>query len=274
MCKLIKGLDMEVRTYQYENETYTTAEIAEKLGVNKKTMEKRLRLNNYDLSKCLTKPTNHNFKDISGEVFTRWTVLALDETSACKTAKWLCRCECGSEASVTGSTLRNGTSESCGCLVRDNNTVHGHARKRNNSRTYYTYKSMIQRCTNPEATGYSEYGGRGITICDKWLKSFDNFLEDMGERPSGRTLDREDNDKGYSKDNCRWATQSEQTQNSRQSRRWTLNGVTYNTAEEAGKELGVSKSVIRSRCNGYTDRGKSYPPKEGCFSELVYQGGV
>lgn len=266
---------MTTRTYEYEGETYTTSEIAEKLGVKKKTMEKRLRKNNYDLSKCLSKPVNHNFKDINGKVFGRWTVLRLDEESKGKVARWVCRCECGTEQSVVGSSLRNGKSESCGCLVRENNTVHGHARKTGDkSRTYATYKSMVQRCTNPEATGYSEYGGRGIDVCSRWLKSFEHFLEDMGERPHNRTLDRIDNDLGYNKENCRWATQSEQTRNSRQSRRWYLHGKEYETAEEAAKELGVTKSTIRSRCNGYTDRGKWYPPKDGCYSELVYIGGV
>lgn len=264
---------MTTRTYEYEGKIYTTAEIAEKLGVKKKTMEKRLRMNNYDLSKCLTKPINHNFKDISGEKFGRWTVVKLDDTVKGQTAKWVCKCECGTEQSVVGSTLRNGTSISCGCYNNEKNLVHGHARKQTRSRTYTTYKTMVQRCTNPEATGYEHYGARGITICDRWLESFENFLEDMGERPEGRTLDRKDNDKGYSKDNCRWATQSEQRRNSSTSRRWFVNGKEYETALDAAKELKVNKSTIVKWCNGKKHSGGFYEPKDGCYSELVYTGG-
>lgn len=91
---------------------------------------------------------------------------------------------------------------------------HGHTSGGKTSPTYSSWKSMMQRCYNTNHPRYTEWGGRGITVCDRWDR-FENFLTDMGERPEKTTLDREDNDKGYSPDNCRWATRIEQAQNTK-----------------------------------------------------------
>lgn len=91
--------------------------------------------------------------------------------------------------------------------------------------TYRTWANMKTRCDNPSFTYYAEYGGRGISYCDRWV-DFENFLEDMGERPTGKTLDRIDSNKGYLKDNCRWATPREQACNRTNSVELTFNGVT------------------------------------------------
>jgi len=90
--------------------------------------------------------------------------------------------------------------------------IHGHAREGRASRTYQTWKGMIQRCRNPKAANYSRFGGRGIRVCRRW-RVFANFLADMGERPIAMTLDRKDGSKGYYRQNCRWATRIEQTAN-------------------------------------------------------------
>lgn len=108
---------------------------------------------------------------------------------------------------------------------------------------------MISRCTKPTDRAYSRYGGRGITVCDSWLR-FANFLADMGERPADMTLERIDNNLGYVPDNCRWATYKEQNNNRRDNRFITLNGETKTMAQWC-EQLGLPQKTISQRINGY-----------------------
>src|SRR6185295_20173652 len=119
--------------------------------------------------------------------------------------------------------LRSGNTRSCGCLSKEVSaklaaklvkTKHGHAPLGNHSPTYVSWNCMLQRCSNPKATEYDCYGGRGISVCKRW-KTFVNFLKDMGKRPACKSLDRINNDKGYYKSNCRWATVWEQAASQR-----------------------------------------------------------
>lgn len=116
-------------------------------------------------------------------------------------------------------------------------------------RTYMTWNDMRQRCTNPKKCFYERYGGRGITICDEW-RDFAAFLRDMGYRPDGLTLERIDNDKGYSKDNCVWATQAQQRRNQSTTQMLTYRGETLCLKDWANR-IGISQSGLWLRVNKF-----------------------
>jgi hypothetical protein len=159
-----------------------------------------------------------------GERYGRLTVLELaTERDNRKNRHWRCKCDCGAIRVVRSNHLRSGDTVSCGCHAADASRIrtgdrarrHGHTIGKP-SRTYNSWTNMIARCTRPNTPWFHLYGGRGITVCDRW-RNFDAFLQDMGERPEGRTLDRIDPDGNYEPDNCRWATPSEQNLNRRRS---------------------------------------------------------
>lgn len=133
-----------------------------------------------------------------------------------KKTLWLCRCECGNETrSIAGHLLAGKSTKCLPCI----NVTHGHTRNKEKvgvSPTYGTYVAMIARCTDPNHIGWHIYGGNGVSVCGRWLESFENFLADMGERPEDRTLDRINPFGNYEPGNCRWATGKEQAANKRE----------------------------------------------------------
>lgn len=161
--------------------------------------------------------------DRTGHVYGRLKVISRFDcgpASKGRRTMWSCLCECGSETVSTGHELASGDTTSCGCFQRestaDRHRLHGMTR----TPTYRSWQAAKERCYNPKNDRYSAYGAKGVTVCDRWRGSFDAFLEDMGERPAGLTLDRRNPLGNYDPDNCRWASNSEQVRNKRTSVEW------------------------------------------------------
>lgn len=196
--------------------------------------------------------------DLTGRVFGYWTVISKtqepEKFKGTHQQWWLCRCKCGKESIRKGGQLlyaeRKGIFQSCNsCAARLADTTHGLSK----TPEYKIWISMVERCTLPTAQAYKHYGARGITVSDDWMK-FENFLRDMGERPfKGASLDRIDNNKGYSKENCRWTTPKVQNRNKRDNVWIEYNGKRQ-TLSQWAEETGLSQQLIRQRIKiyGYT----------------------
>lgn len=168
-------------------------------------------------------------KNLIGRKFGRLEVVG-DAGIRGRKHMWFCLCECGAERRVQGGSLKSGETGSCGCLQRERsvsaNTTHGMT----DSPEYRSWCSMLTRCTNRASPNYHNYGGRGITVCERWY-NFKNFFSDMGHMPAGQTLERINNEGPYCPENCRWASMAEQRRNKRTNRWITHDGQTLCLAD-------------------------------------------
>lgn len=187
-----------------------------------------------------------------------------DVRTKAQTWHWKTHCDCGREHWVAASNLFSGHTTSCGCqkraLIGAANRVHGLTR----TATHRSWLSMRQRCLNPNCKAYDRYGGRGISICDRWKDSFENFIADMGLRPLGSSLERRDNAKGYDPDNCRWATPVEQVRNRRSTVFVEFDGRRIPLAE-AAERTGISLKVLSRRRRLGWDHGWLFIPLAPLF---------
>lgn len=190
-------------------------------------------------------------KDLTGRRFGRLTVIELHSAAKHGTPRtWLCKCDCGGEKVVNSSRLLRGLTRSCGCLRKETSAENGRKTIKhgmNGTRLYTIWGSMLKRCRCERDRAYALYGGRGITVCEDWYR-FENFRDwafDSGYRDD-LTIDRKDNDKGYSPDNCRWVTQKVQGNNRRNNRFIEIDGETHTVAEWS-EISGTKRMTIHAR---------------------------
>lgn len=196
-----------------------------------------------------------NRLDITGHIFGRLTAIKSTGQIATSGYLWECQCTCGNTVTIAISTLRRGSTKSCGCLRKEmgieNKTTHGMSK----TREHNIWVKMVQRCTNPNDVGYKNYGGRGIQVCDRWHNSFEAFYADMGPS-NGLSIDRRDNDGNYEPGNCRWTNMSIQNLNKRIPHCNTTGtkGVSYNSK--------TGRYQAKLKINGEDVLAKTFPTIE------------
>lgn len=201
------------------------------------------------------KPSSNRLPITIGERYGRLVVIGEAEPHRSQSGqirrKMQCRCDCGTSCDIWLQHLHTGHTTSCGCLVVETRGDYRRTHGQSESGTYSSWTDMKSRCHNESHTAWEWYGGRGISVCDRWIL-FEAFLEDMGERPDGLTLDRIDTNGNYEPGNCRWVTMKEQGRNKRTNRLLTIGNETRCIAEWS-EITGIPRTTIRNRLKaGYS----------------------
>ncbi len=188
--------------------------------------------------------------DLTGQRFGRLVVVERVENSADGRARWLCRCDCGQSKTVLGEHLKKGRTKSCGCAKSESSSKRFKKHGGRNSKLYRIWSNMKDRCNNPDCKVYSDYGGRGIKVCKEWIDDFSAFQKWAlaNGYKEGLTIDRKDNDKGYSPDNCRWTDRKIQGNNKRNCRYITYKGQ-RKTVAEWSDITGIPHDTLLYRLN-------------------------
>ena len=192
--------------------------------------------------------------NLLGQTFGYLTVIEYVGLNKHNKSTWLCLCMCGNKIETSGNDLRRGHTKSCSCLQKEkasNRITHGLSRNRYLT-GYSCWANIKSRCRNKKSISYKNYGAIGVKMCDRWYYSFDNFINDMGERPSMiHSVDRYPNKKGnYEPGNCRWATPDEQARNTKSNVWLECNGIKMVQSDWA-KRWGVTSSLIKQHMNKY-----------------------
>jgi len=206
----------------------------------------------------------HNSVDLTGFKFERLTVVKQVESMPCgknneKKSAFLCLCDCRAMLVVLGNSLVKGNTKSCGCL-RDDLLKARSQSKVSGKKSYRAWQSMLNRCRNPKVNGYCNYGGRGISVCDRW-KIYTNFIEDMGEPLDGQSIDRINVDGNYEPANCRWASGYIQSRNKRDNRVITHKGEAK-ILKDWATALNIDQSSLRERLEKWTIEEALTTPKQ------------
>lgn len=189
---------------------------------------------------------NRKFKDITGQRFGRLTAVSFFQMRNGKYAEWTFRCDCGSEKRLLRQSVEHAGTDSCGCLTKRKLAARCTTHGMSATQVYKGWAAMKDRCLNPNNMHFAEYGGRGITVCQRWIESFENFIADMGPRPPGLTIERINNNGNYEPGNCRWASRREQQCNRRVNVMLTGFGKLQCISAWA-RELGMQRSSLVNR---------------------------
>lgn len=237
-------------------------------------------------------PTHGLFQNLIGMEFSRLIVVGYLGRKGANN-NWECVCICGNSCQVSGGNLKSGHTQSCGCWQKEKTSQVAKKHGMSRSAEYRTWFAIKKRCYDQSCTRYPRYGGRGITVCDRWLESFEHFLSDMGPRPSANhSIDRINNNGNYEPKNCRWATNKEQSNNTSRNHKVTINGTTKTITQWAdahglhwsvvmsrvrkglsGESL-IEPSAIRSKFltfNGICDTYKGWSERTGIKAETISQ---
>lgn len=182
--------------------------------------------------------------NLTGKKFCRLTAVKLIEEHG-KRVHYECVCDCGNTTKSSAGNLRSGRALSCGCLRADRTREARRKHGMTGTVIYRVWRNMIERCGRPSNTHYASYGGRGISVCERW-QEFANFFSDMGDCPAGMLIDRKDNDGNYCKDNCRWVTKTESANNKRNTVMVQFEGERLPVSEVA-KRLGIKHKTLKYR---------------------------
>ena len=188
--------------------------------------------------------------DLTGQRFGRLVVVKRADNSADGRARWLCKCDCGQSKTVLGEHLKKGRTKSCGCAKSESSSKRFKKHGGRNSKLYRIWSNMKDRCNNPDCKAYSDYGGRGIKVCKEWLDDFSAFQKWAlaNGYKEGLTIDRKNNNKGYSPDNCRWVDRKIQGNNKRNCRYITYKGQ-RKTVAEWSEITGIPHDTLLYRLN-------------------------
>jgi hypothetical protein len=204
-----------------------------------------------------------NFIDLTGKRFGMLQAIELhDAPGSRKALRWRCLCDCGATVLIGGDSLRTGNSQSCGCVRKQRfaNMITKHGG--HGTPEYIAWQGMLDRCHNPKNKRYHRYGMRGIGVCDRWRHSFDNFLADMGKKPSAfHSIDRVENDGNYHPNNCRWATKSEQANNTSTNRVLDICGQKLSVSD-AARAMGVDRNSLWKKVRRRGPPGLKFDSRE------------